>query len=259
MVVDIGTRMIKGNVQREDLLQGQTFSRQRETSQEQLLAALQLSSPALPIGAFSYSQGLESAVAAGIVNDELSLQNWVAEGLEFSFGMLELPVWCLQHQYWSANQTDIGQCQALELDDWFLASRETEELRLETEQMGWSAQALLRDWAQGNGQWQTLLARRPVSLPTVMSALAVFEGVDIKLGATAYAFAWLEGQVMAGSKSIPLGQAAIQRVIRAQRVNCILAVNRALKMERGELQTFSPGLALLSSQHETLYTRLYRS
>lgn len=259
MVVDIGIRMTKGNVQRKDLLKEQNFSQQQQTLQEQLLAALQLSSPALPIGAFSYSQGLESAVAAGIVSDELSLQNWVAEGLQFAFGLLELPVWCLQHQHWSAYQFDMGQRHAFELDDWFLASRETEELRLETEQMGWSAQALLRDWAHGNAQWQTLLARRPVSLPTVMAALAVFEGVDITLGATAYAFAWLEGQVMAGSKSIPLGQAAIQRVIRALRVNCIAAVNSALKMERGDLQTFSPGLALLSSQHETLYTRLYRS
>jgi urease accessory protein len=251
MVADIGMRMIK------------TVAKPLNALQRQLLAALQLSSPALPIGAFSYSQGLESAVAAGIVVDEISLGNWVAEGLQFSFGMLELPIWCLQHKHWSCASSlgldQIEQDLVFELDEWFLASRETEELRLETEQMGWSAQALLRDWARGNAKWQPLLARRPVSLPTVMSALAVFEEIDIEVGATAYAFAWLEGQVMAGSKSIPLGQAAIQRVIRSHRLGCIASVTRALKMERGDLQTFSPGLALLSSQHETLYTRLYRS
>jgi urease accessory protein len=231
--------------------------------QQQLLAALQLSSPALPIGAFSYSQGLESAVAAGIVVDEASLGTWVAEGLQFSFGLLELAVWCLQHKHWSCGSSLVlnpsDQEKAFELDEWFLASRETAELCLETEQMGWSAQALLRDWAQGNDKWQALLARRPVSLPTIMSALAVFEGITIEVGATAYAFAWLEGQVIAGSKSIPLGQAAIQRLLRSQRANCTAAVGRAVQMKRDDLETFSPGLALLSSQHETLYTRLYRS
>jgi urease accessory protein len=245
MVAGIVIHMTEGNHQ------------QIGASQAQWLAALQLSSPALPIGAFSYSQGLESAVAAQIVIDEISLERWISEGLQFTFGLLELPVWCLQHKHWTMDQS--AQQQAFDLDDWFLASRETEELRLETEQMGWSAQALLRDWAQGDQQWESLLLRRPVSLPTVMSALAVFEEIDREVGAIAYAFAWLEGQVMAGSKSIPLGQAAIQRVIRSQRANCIAAVSRALTMERSDLQTFSPGLATLSSQHETLYTRLYRS
>jgi urease accessory protein len=251
MVADIGIHMTN------------TVANPQQAMQKQLLAALQLSSPALPIGAFSYSQGLESAVAAGIVVDETGLGHWVAEGLQFAFGLLELPIWCLQYKHWSvavqSAMSRVDYDQAFELDDWFLASRESEELRLETEQMGWSAQALLRDWARGNAKWQPLLARRPVSLPTVMSGLAVFEEIDIEVGATAYAFAWLEGQVMAGSKSIPLGQAAIQRVIRSQRANCIAAVAHALQMKRSDLQTFSPGLALLSSQHETLYTRLYRS
>ncbi len=242
----------------------------RPLDSHQLLAALQLSSPALPIGAFSYSQGLESAVAAGLVRDEAGLSRWVAEGLQSTFGLLELPVWCLQHRLWSeaknalASEVSKQIClrvvtEAFDLDEWFLASRETEELRLETEQMGWSAQALLRDWAQGDILWQDLLARRPVALPTVMAALAVFEGVSIAVGATAYSFAWIEGQVMAGSKSIPLGQASIQRVIRAQRLQCSESVEHALQMTKADLQTFSPGLALLSSQHETLYTRLYRS
>ncbi len=227
----------------------------------ELLATLQLSSPALPIGGFSYSQGLESAVVAGLVSDENSLSQWVGQGLQFSFGLLELPVWCLQYRHWQQPNT-AGHTAAFELDDWFLAARETEELRLETEQMGWSAQALLRDWSGEEKlevKWDQLLARRPVSLPTVMSALAVFERISLPVGALGFCFSWVEGQVMAGSKAIPLGQAAIQRVIRAQREQCVSAVSHAMTMKERDLQTFSPGLAILSSQHETLYTRLYRS
>jgi urease accessory protein len=234
MGAGIGTRMIEPNA---------------------FIALLQLSSPALPIGAFSYSQGLESAVCEGLVTTEEQLQSWVAQGLEHSFGVCELPVWVLQYRHWSQAQV----AQALTLDQWFRAARETQELLQETEQMGWAALALLRDLSQGSSNWTELLNARPVALPTVMAALAVAENIPLEQGALAYAFAWVEAQVSAGGKAIPLGQASVQRILRASRLACTEAVRRALTMQQSDLQTLSPGLAILSSQHETQYTRLFRS
>jgi urease accessory protein len=243
MAANIGTDMSNILQQRDD------------TEAHRLLALLQLSSPALPVGSFSYSQGLEAAVAAGLVNNETDLHRWIEEGLTLGFGRLELPVWALQYRYWRAADTQ----SALQLDAWFRASRETSELLLETEQMGWSAQALLRDIGISLPWTDSLLSTKPIAYPTVMAALAVCDDLPIASGVTAYCFAWVEAQVMAGSKAIPLGQAACQRLLRASRKQSVQASLNALTMQREDLQTFSPGLAILSSLHETQYTRLFRS
>lgn len=221
-----------------------------------LLSLLQLSSPALPIGGFSYSQGLEAAVAANIVIDEASLSQWINDGLKNYFGALELPIWCLQFKAWESGCIET----ALERDAWFRNTRETEELLLETQQMGWSVIQLLKDTPHAaQAQWQTLLESRPVALPTAMAAYAVAEGITLDEGAAGYGFAWVEAQAAAGGKAIPLGQAAIQRVLRGSRQACIAAINGAITMQDADLQTFSPSLGILSSAHETQYTRLFRS
>lgn len=221
-----------------------------------LLSLLQLSTPALPIGGFSYSQGLEAAAAANIVTDEASLGQWIIDGLKNYFGALELPVWCLQYQAW----LDGDSAAALERDAWFRNTRESEELLLETQQMGWSVIQLLRDTPHAaQAKWQALLNSRPIALPTAMAAYAVAEGIAIEDGALAYGFTWVEAQAAAGGKAIPLGQAAIQRVLRASRQECVAAVHCAMVMKDADLQTFSPGLGILSSVHEMQYTRLFRS
>ena len=221
-----------------------------------LLSLLQLSSPALPIGGFSYSQGLEAAVAANLVIDEASLSQWINDGLKNYFGALELPIWCLQFKAWESGNS----VAALERDAWFRNTRETQELLLETQQMGWSVIQLLKDTQHALlPQWQVLLNSRPIALPTAMAAYAVAESIPFEYGATAYGFAWVEAQAAAGGKAIPLGQAAIQRVLRASRQDCIDAVHCAITMQDANLQTFSPGLGILSSVHETQYTRLFRS
>ena len=221
-----------------------------------LLALLQLSSPALPIGGFSYSQGLEAAVAANIVTDEASLRNWIRDGMNHYFGRLELPVWCLQYQAWAAGDS----ATALARDAWFRASRESEELLLETQQMGWSVLQLIKDSPHATDpRWQELLNARPVALPTAMSAYAQAEAISLSDGALAYAFAWVEAQAAAGGKAVPLGQAAIQRVLRHCRQDCAQAVPFACAMKDADLQSFSPGLGILSSAHEMQYTRLFRS
>ena len=221
-----------------------------------LLALLQLSSPALPIGGFSYSQGLEAAVAANSVTDELSLCQWMLDGMNHYFGRLELPVWCLQYKAWDCGDSE----GALARDVWFRSTRESEELLLETQQMGWSVLQLMKDTPHAKDlRWQSLLSARPIALPTAMSAYAQAESIAMHDGALAYAFAWVEAQAAAGGKAIPLGQAAIQRVLRACRAACVQMVPLACAMQDADLQTFSPGLGILSSAHETQYTRLFRS
>lgn len=179
------------------------------TSAAQLTALLHLASPALPVGAFSYSQGLEAAVEARHVHDEASAARWIAEGLAV-LAACEAPLWLLQYADWQAGRLDA----VAERDGWFLATRETRELRLETAQMGWSLARLIAQMGWGAPAMRdALAARAAITFPTAFAAAAVALGIEARDGLTAYSFAWVENQVAAAVKAIPLGQAAGQRIL----------------------------------------------
>ena len=103
-------------------------------------ALLQLSSPALPVGAYSYSQALESAIDKGIVSDAATAQTWIGESLSLVLGRYEAPVWCRLRAAWDLQ--DLAGFSAWNVE--FIASRETRELRAETLQMGYSLRQLLQ-------------------------------------------------------------------------------------------------------------------
>jgi urease accessory protein len=201
-----------------------------------LARLLQLASPALPVGAYSYSQGLEAAVEAGIVTDAASAERWIADVLELSVARMELAV--LRGQLGEPSQA---------LNDFFLASRETAELRAETLQMGHSLQKLLAE----------LGVDVPIdepALPTAFAFAARAWGIASHEAAVAYLWSWLENQVMAAVKAIPLGQTAGQKILLALggRLEDIAA-------QEPQWSNFAPGLAFLSARHETQYSRLFRS
>jgi len=221
-----------------------------------LVRLLQLASPALPIGAYSYSQGLEWAVAAGTVGDAASAHAWIGSALELVVAPGEAAVaWRLldaaQDEDWAA----VG-----EWNDWFRASRETAELRAETEQMGQSLVKLASDLdlldTPARAAATTL---SPVTLPAAYALIARGFGVPAEAALTAYVWSWLENQVLAALKTIPLGQVAGQRLLAdlGARIPAAVAVARALPAD--EVSSFAPGLALASSRHETQYSRLFRS
>jgi urease accessory protein len=202
-----------------------------------LVRLLQLASPTLPVGAYSYSQGLEAAVEAGIIYDAPSAEAWIADTLEYSMGRFEAPL------LWRMMQGEA-------LNDLFLAGRETAELRAETLQMGHSLAKLVSELGLGSV---------PLEQPAYPAAYAFAVQrleLDPREALIAYLWSWLENQVMAAVKAVPLGQTAAQRILLSlgERLEGIAdAAPSAL------LSNFVPGLAMLSALHETQYSRLFRS
>jgi urease accessory protein len=231
----------------------------------QLTSLLQLASPALPIGGFSYSQGLEAAIEHGLIRDAASAQRWIVENLKYSLAACELPIWAMQYRHWRDRDFEA----AGSWNDWFLASRETSELRLETAQMGWSLAQLAEKLEWGDAAARRALADlNPPALPTAYSWAAAARGVALDAGLAAYCFGWVENQVAAAIKAVPLGQVAGQKIIDAARAEIGGVVAEALDRAGNSidgshlsprLSTFSPQLAILSARHETQYSRLFRS
>lgn len=209
-----------------------------------LARLLQLASPTLPVGAYSYSGGLEAAIEAGIVKDAASAQTWIADVMEFSLSRMEIPI---------LNRM-MRQPEELEpLNALFLASRETAELQAESVQMGYSLKKLLKDLGAGEV---------PLEEPSFPAAFA-FAAARWKIGPQAalqaYLWAWLENQVMAAVKAVPLGQTEGQRILLLLGDLLPSLARNAMKMKEEDLGNFVPGLAMLSAKHETQYSRLFRS
>ena len=224
-----------------------------------LLRTLWLASPALPVGGFSYSEGLEAAIDAGWVCDEASAARWLIDQLHLGQARSELVVMAEAIEAWRAD--DLARVR--ELNRWVLSTRESSELRLQSEQMGRSLLA----WAQtlgeaGAGVHGALGQARlePPTWPVAAACAAALGEAPLRQALVGLAFAWAENMVQAAIKAVPLGQAMGQRVL-AQLVNALpAAVDEALARARdGDRQAFTPGLAILSARHETQYSRLFRS
>ena len=221
-----------------------------------LVRLLQLASPALPVGAYSYSQGLESACEAKIICDKDSARRWVNDVLQFTIATMEAPIVARLYHAWQSEDLKA----ASYWNQYFLASRESAELRAETEQMGYSLAKLLVDGKFCElAQVATLTGLQPKSFPAAFSFAAVSFSVSIEEALTAYLWSWLENQVIAAVKLAPLGQVAGQSLLFDLGQDIPSLVQRALCLADDELCNFSPGLAILSGQHETQYSRLFRS
>lgn len=217
------------------------------------LRLLQLVSPSLPVGAYSYSQGLEAAIDAGLVRDAGSARDWIGDMLQLSLGAFEAPVFLRL-----ANAWEVGDhAGAAEWNARFVASRETSELRAETLQMGYSLRNLLRDLALPHAA--ALDAFEELAYPAAFAfAVAAWE-IDAREALEAYLFGWLENQVLAALKTVPLGQTDGQRILMSLAGEVPAVAARAAGLADDELASFTPGLAILSSRHETQYTRIFRS
>lgn len=221
----------------------------------QLTALLQLASPALPIGAFSYSQALEAAVETGLVVDAAGARRWIAAGLDLLAGG-EAVMLIRLCKAWDEEDDEAVR----EYNDTLLAWRESAELRQETEQMGASLSRLAQDLEWGEpGARARLAAIKPIALPTAYAHAATSLGLPVAHALTAWLYAWLENQVSAAIKAIPLGQVAGQRILYGLHEAVTRAVQRALDATEDSLSTFAPMQGILSARHETQYSRLFRS
>ena len=221
-----------------------------------LARLLQLASPALPVGAYSYSQGLESAVEAGDVRDASGAGRWIGDVLTLSIAKFEAPAWCRLHAAWMARDfAKVGR-----LNGWFRVTRETAELRAETLQMGYSLRRLCVELAEFDAaSLAELEALEEVVFPTVFTYAVAKWGIPAREALIAYLWSWLENQVMAALKAVPLGQTDGQRLLLRLGANLVAMADDAFAAEDSSLANFVPGLAIASSRHETQYSRLFRS
>ena len=224
----------------------------------ELVRLLQLASPVLPVGAYTYSQGLEWVVEAGLVKDEATVEGWIGDVLAWSVAGFEAPLVGRLMEAWSASEHE----EVSRLNDDFLASRETAELRAETAQMGYSCARLLADLPAYTAQpgWAARLAAvETPAFPTAWTCAAAAWRIPPEMALSAYLWAWLENQVMAAVKAVPLGQSAGQRLLSGLGARIPALAQAALVLPEEAWSNYTPGLALASSRHETQYSRLFRS
>lgn len=219
-----------------------------------LIRLMQLVSPALPVGAYTYSQGLEWVVDTGAVKTEAQVGEWIGDALGGAFGCYELPLLARLMAAWQQGDD----AAVVELNAHCLASRETAELRAETVQMGYSLRRLLHDLDDFPVP-PALDALPEVAFPTGWALAAAVWEIPLADSLAAYLWSWCENQVMAALKAIPLGQTAGQRALLALGGRIPVVVQLALSLPEAEWSNFAPGLALASSRHETQYSRLFRS
>jgi urease accessory protein len=225
-----------------------------------LLQLMWLASPALPVGGFSYSEGLEAAIDAGLVSGEGDVSRWLVDQLHLALARADLAVVARCHAAWRQRDNE----RVTELNDWVRLTRESSEFRQQTEQMGRSLGAWLTtqdaELAFPDNRIAELAALKPAPTWPVAFALAVERtGAPLRDALLAHAFGWAENMVQAAIKSVPLGQSAGQRILTALVETIPAEVEHALTLPDSARQAHTPMLAILSAQHEAQYSRLFRS
>jgi urease accessory protein len=218
-----------------------------------LMRLFQLSSAALPIGAFAYSQGLEQAVALGDVKCRETSRRWIEGMLVSSVLSLDVPIFARLYRAFSNGDA----ASVRRWNDYLFAARGSAELRAEERQLGAALVRLLsREGVGAAGPW---LSDPRVTLATGFALASVAWGAPCTEAALSYTFAWSEAQVGAATRLIPLGQTDAQHVLSAVIEQTASRIEAALERPDDELGSSTPGQLLLSALHETQYSRLFRS
>lgn len=220
-----------------------------------LLRLLQLASPSLPIGAYTYSQGLESAIEKGTVHNESSARAWISESLSIVADFEAPIVWRLLKAFSERNAEAVNYW-----SECFIAARDTAEFRAETIQMGYSLGKLVLDLNIADESLRTILANQPeIPLPTAFACAAEALAVPHEAVLLGLLFSLVENQVLVCVKSVPLGQVSGQSLLFSLHAMIEKASRHAQLLNDDELSNWAPGLSLLSMQHEIQYSRIYRS
>jgi urease accessory protein len=216
-----------------------------------LLHLLQFASPALPIGGYSYSQGLEAALEAGLVHDADTGRAWIAGYLEQVVALWDAPLlWRLMQAFETGDSASVAVW-----SERFLASRDSSEFRAETVQMGYSLTRLLAELGVADVE-----ALGPeVGLPTAYACAVNALGIPHQEALLAMLFSWVENQVLVCVKSVPLGQVAGQRMLLSLGGDIERAARVAQALGDEALSNWAPGLSMLSMRHEVQHGRIYRS
>ena len=220
---------------------------------QSLLHLLHLSSPALPVGAYAYSQGLEYAIDHGKLTTVDSVADWLRGVLLHGLGNLDLPLLMRCYQAW-------GEKDYAAINHWnyFLrACRETSELLLEDEQLGMALSRLLAD-LDFPSEAVSALKEKP-SFAVMFALAGNYWKIPVSDLLQSFAYSWLENQVAAATKIVPLGQTAAQKLLIQLLPAIPLAIVAAQDATDENLGTSLPGQVLASTLHEYQYSRLFRS
>lgn len=218
-----------------------------------LLRLCRLVSPALPIGAFHFSHGLEFAVASGWVRDETGALGWIAGLARHALGKLDVPLLRRMHAAWRAADADA----ALRCSQRLIAARETAELRAEDRHLG---AALARVLAElGLEEAKPWIGSPDASYAALFALAAARWDLSAEEACWAYLWTWCENQVLAAVKLVPLGQTAGQRLLDRLIGEIPLIVEQAGHVADEDIGAAAPAQGIASAGHETQYTRLFKS
>ncbi|WP_354001892.1 urease accessory protein UreF [Sinobacterium norvegicum] len=217
------------------------------------LKLMQLVSPALPVGAYAYSQGLEYAIDCGWLTCAEEVGDWLQGVMTHGLAFLDLPVLIRLHRaVQSGDQSAFS-----DWNDYLLASRETKELLLEDSQLGAALKRLLK--SLNIGALSITGGEKELSFCSLFAVAGVDAGISVEALLEGFSFSWLENQVQAATKIVPLGQTEGQRLMVQLMPAITAAVTDALAMDDEQIGNSLTGVAMASSWHENQYSRLFRS
>jgi urease accessory protein len=220
----------------------------------QLLQLLQLASPLLPVGGYSYSEGLESLILQAKIDDRTTLHTWIDR--ELQTGAIGIETAVMDRSYQACSQLNSERLNYW--NNWLTAARETEELRLQSWQMGGSLIKLAIEITPEIQQLSDSI-EHSCHYAIAFGITAQSWQIDRRSAILAYLHSWASNQVSVGIKSIPLGQTAGQQILWQLQHSIDLRSQNILDLADEDLYACSWGSALASMQHETLYSRLFRS
>jgi urease accessory protein len=218
-----------------------------------LLRLMHLVSPALPIGAYHFSQGLEYAVEAGWIKTEADALQWIEGLAENALATLDLPLLLRLQAAWQASDNAAAE----RLSQRLLAARETAELRAEDRHLGRALARVLLDLGIADAEpWLTSDAASHAALFALAASHWQIPAPDAAAG---YIWAWCENQVLAAVKLVPLGQRAGQRVLDHLIKQIPTLIHRAESLADDDIGIATPYHGIACAKHETQYSRLFRS
>ena len=227
-----------------------------EEDPQALLRLFRLVSPALPVGAYAYSQGLEYAVHAGWVRDEATTFDWLDGLARSGVGTLDLPLLLRLHDAWNAEDPARVRHWTAQL----IASRETAELRAEELHLGHALARVLPELGIAEAvPWRDAAPDARPAYATMFGLAAARWQVSPRSSLLGYLWAWSENQVLAALKLVPLGQSAGLRVLDRLSASMPGIVEHALGLPDHHIGVGAVSQAYASALHESQYSRLFRS
>lgn len=224
--------------------------------ESQLLQILQLSSPNLPLGAYAYSEGLELLIEQEKITTSTDLLNWLSQQLKYGSIRVETALMIRSYQYFTDDQlTQVNQW-----NNYATANRETKELRQQSYQMGNSLIKLILNLETDQLiQDKIKQINLPCNYSIAFGIVAQIWQISLENAVLAYVQSWANNLITAGVKLIPLGQTQGQQILLQLQPIILDIYPEIINLQDDQLSSCNLGLTLASMQHETLYSRLFRS